>query len=156
MEKLNEQLLKLAEVGGYEWKDRIAELKQERKQAILSLIGQRQASTSNRVFKYELPSEKCKGFYVDTVVVTLLDNGTCLLFWDQGNIDHNSNDHRIGVFTETTDSVKITNISTWRDDAANEEYAFVKKSENSLFFNDNRNSAHVKEKNLVLINLKSK
>ena len=119
---------------------------------MLDLLGQMQAFTSRRFFRYELPQAICKSFYLDTVEVTLFDNGTCLLLWDQGNMDHNSNDHRIGVFEETADSVKTRTISIWRDDASVEEQVFVKKSEDELFFDDNKNNPHVREKTLVLKN----
>ena len=153
MENFTDKLIKMAKVGGLTFKSITEnELTPERKQIIHSLIGDREDSTSLRKFNYELPSEIHKSFFLDTLEIYLFSNKTCLLLWDLGNIDHNSNDHRVGIYEETADAIKTKTISVWRDSESVEENVFTKKNDMTLLFDDTKSSVIVKEKILLLNN----
>lgn len=150
MENLTQQLLKMTEKGGFEWSGLFEKTSAERKESFNKLIGNREEFTSCRHFSYELPSEIHQGWHVDTVYIHLFNNGTCLLYWDQGNIDHNSNDHRVGVYEETNEKIVTKTISLWRSEGNEETYVFTKQSNGSLLYKDDSENSKCKEKVLVL------
>jgi hypothetical protein len=153
MENFADKLIKMTKEGGFTFQS-VTETKltPERKQIIYSFIGDREDFTSIRKFEYELPSEIHQSFYIDTVQIYLFSNKTCLLLWDLGDIDHNSNDHRVGIYEETADAIKTKTISVWRDSESVEENVFTKKSDNTLLYDDTNSSVWVQEKILVFKN----
>lgn len=134
---LNTEDLILSTAGklGGVWNDFIKSMITDNKtrlESIKNLICEREASTSMRTFKYDL--ENNEGYYVDTYEVHLFSNGICAMFSDTGNVDHNSNDHRVGVYNETAQNVTVRTISIWREEDSVINTVFLKPNESQLVF----------------------
>ncbi len=122
------------------------------KKLFTELLEGKEDYNSLRKYEFKLPSDLSKCYYVDEVKLTLFSNGVCALYYDKSNMDHNSNDHRVGTFVEDTSGIKIKTYSLWRDENLLED-EFEKKSDGTLFYNDPRYGeklVEVKEKVLTL------
>ena len=109
-----------------------------REQLITDLVGERlNVGNNHRNYQYTLPSEQSQGYYVDEVNLYLFSTGACIVYTDIGNIDHNSNNHLIGVYEETDSEINVRAISVWREDEPNVvEYRFKKAENNTLLYDD--------------------
>ena len=75
-------------------------------------------------------------WYSDRLAVVLYSNGTAALFWSKGSIDHSSNDHRVGLYNESAETVVIDCISLWRENDRLSQFVFRKMPDGSLAYSD--------------------
>ena len=72
----------------------------------------------------------------DEIHISLYSNGIGALYWSKGNIDHSSNDHRIGLFEENGDVIELKSISLWRECDNIATHSFRKLEDGSLLYLD--------------------
>lgn len=145
-------LLKLEELS-YLWSNYYFESPcPERKEAIINLVGEPKDFDSLKYFQYELPSHIHQSYLIDTYELILFSNGICFLYIDLGNVDHSFIDHRVGLYEETLEEIKIRTIKIDKlsEDHDVNELVFQKKSDDTLFLDDKRDKAVIKEKILTL------
>jgi hypothetical protein len=59
--------------------------------------------SSKRNFAFENWHDYCQ----DRLAVVLYSNGTAALFWSKGDIDHSTNDNRVGLYNESAETVEV-------------------------------------------------
>jgi len=99
------------------------DLTTERKNKISELLGERDDWKTRRDFIYKWINERWDN---DNIVLYLFSNGMCAIFLEKGNFEHINNDHRVGVYEENSDEIKVKTISYWRDDLTLTEEIFIK------------------------------
>jgi hypothetical protein len=107
----------------------------EARDSLISLIGERQKSTSTRHYGYTLPGDLSESFYFDNVSILLFSNGICTYYYTKGNVDHNSSDYRLGVYEEDESQIllKTCSLDGWGSII---EHLCIKNEDKTLTYDD--------------------
>jgi hypothetical protein len=88
--------------------------------------------SSKRNFAFENWHDYCQ----DRLAVVLYSNGTAALFWSKGDIDHSTNDNRVGLYNESAETIVLDCISLWRENDRLCQFVFRKMPGGSLAYSD--------------------
>lgn len=131
------------------------ETREQRQREIRELVKGRPVSTIKRVFVFRFLTSD---YFTDELVLVLYSNAVAALSWDKGPIDHNTNDHRVGLYSEIADNVVVECISLWRENDKLSQFVFRKMPDGNLSYSDPepevigfRRHCLVKEKVLKLV-----
>jgi hypothetical protein len=115
-------------------RDREKYLMRQRRQGVINkLLGDRFSWDSSRHFEF---CEYRDCYFSDYLHISLYSNGIGALYWNKGNCDHSSNDHRVGLFEENGDVTELRSISLWREFGNIAVHSFRKLEDGSLLYSD--------------------